>query len=989
MTYQRTNLCYLTLIIGVVLVGCVALGTSLNRDGVVLLRVFDELHDPDGNLRDWVETGQSTPCNWTGITCQNGAVVAIDLISLNISGGFPAGFCRIPTLRNLTLADNNFEDTLSSDSISFCSHLHLVNLSSNLFGGELPELSPEFFNLSSLDLSRNNFYGDIPASFGRFPALQVLNLNSNLFNGSIPEFLTNLTELTVLSLAYNPFTPGPLPSTIGKLKKLENIFLASSFLIGDIPESIGDLVALQNLDLSDNQLSGEVPDSIGGLKSVVQIELFKNQLSGELPDVFANLTSLLRFDASENNLTGKFPQSLASLHLQSLNINDNNLEGGIPEFVALSPKLTQLKLFNNRFSGTLPVNLGLNSELEEFDVSGNQFDGVLPPNLCHRRKLQRLVIFNNKFSGTIPESYGDCDSMNYIRVYTNQLSGEIPVRFWNFSGLEFIDLGNNRFEGSVSPSIAGSHGLTQLLISGNNFSGEFPAQICNLKKLAVIDASRNQISGELPSCITKLKKLQTLDLRDNAFTGEIPSTVSPWRELTELNLANNKLTGKIPSELGNLPVLTYLDLAGNSLSGDIPAELTKLKLNKFNVSDNKLGGKVPVGFNQEFFLRSLMGNPNLCSPDLKPLPSCSKRKPVSFYIVWILAALAALLVGSLAWHWLHKTGKLKLFGGRSKRLCNITSFQRVGFNEEEIVVPLTEDNLIGSGGSGRVYRVKLKTGQTVAVKRLWDGNRQPESDIVFRAEVETLGRIRHGNVVKLLSSCIGEDLRVLVYEYMENGSLGDVLHGEKGGVVLDWAKRFGIAVGAAKGLAYLHHDCVPPIVHRDIKSNNILLDEEFRPCLADFGLAKTLQQDVNEGDGVMSRIAGSYGYIAPEYGYTMKVTDKSDVYSFGVVLLELVIGKRPNDSSFGENKNIVAWVTEAALSSPEQGSGTDGSFSADLSRLIDPRMSPPSTSDFEEIEKVLNVALLCTSAFPMNRPSMRRVVELLKGHSSVRSKQCT
>uniref|UniRef100_A0A5B6Z2D6 non-specific serine/threonine protein kinase n=1 Tax=Davidia involucrata TaxID=16924 RepID=A0A5B6Z2D6_DAVIN len=601
--------------------------------------------------------------------------------------------------------------------------------------------------------------------------------------------------------------------------------------------------------------------------------------------------------------------------------------------------------------------------------------------VTEKKKLQSLITFNNRLSGTIPASYGDCDSLSYVRIFNNELSGQIPVRFWSLPGLGFTQLENNRFEGTIPPSISGARHLTALLVSGNNFTGEFPSEICGLQELAVIDISRNGFTGELPSCLTKLKKLQKLDLQENMFGGEIPSSVSSWTDLTELNLSNNNFAGRIPSELGNLPVLTYLDLAGNLLSGEIPVELTKLKLNKFNISDNRLDGKVPPGFNREYFLTSLMGNLKLCSPDLKPLPLCPKPKPVSLYVIGILATFAILLFGSLTWYWVVKTRKLHPFGSKSKRSSSwkITKFHRVGFNEEDVLASLMKDNLIGTGGSGWVYKVQLKSGQTVAVKRLRGGNCQPEAEAVFWSEVETLGRIRHGNIVKLLCSCVGEDFRVLVYEYMENGSLGDVLDGEKGGVLLDWPKRFAIAVGAAQGLAYLHHDCVPPIVHRDVKSNNILLDEDFRPRVADFGLAKTLQQNVNEGDRVMSRVAGSFGYIAPEYGYTLKVTEKSDVYSFGVVLLELVTGKRPNDDSFGENKDIVKWVTEAALSTPEEGSSTVGSSCwGDLDQLIDPRMMNPSKSDYEEIGKVLNVALLCVSAFPMNRPSMRRVVELLK-----------
>ncbi|KAK9285994.1 hypothetical protein L1049_025197 [Liquidambar formosana] len=902
-------------------------------------------------------------------------VLSIDITGIGISGGFPSGFCRIRTLQNLSLPGNSLNGTISSESISLCSHLRNLNLSANVFVGELPEFVPDFVNLQSLDLSLNNFSGEIPASFGRFPALRVLCLFDNFLNGTIPSFLTNLTELTRFELAYNPFKPGPLPSDIGNLTKLENLWLPYSNLIGEIPHSIGNLARLNNLDLSNNNLSGEIPNSIGGLRSAVQIELYLNHLSGELPESLSNLTALLKFDASQNNLTGTLPEKVAGMPLLSLNLNDNYLEGDIPQTLAWNPNLIQLKLFNNKFSGVLPAELGRYSDLEDFDVSGNELTGGLPRDLCFRKKLQRLVAFNNRFLDDLPDSYGGCNSLSYVRIFNNELSGEVPIPFWSLPELEFLELRNNRFGGSIPPSISGARGLTELLISGNNFSGQVPEEICRLQQLVVIDASRNQFSSEIPSCITELK-LQKLDLQENIFSGEIPSRVSSWTELTELNLSSNRFSGKIPAELGNLPVLTYLDLSGNLLSGEIPAELTKLKLNKFNLSDNKLEGKVPSGFNQKFFLSSLMGNPNLCSPDLKPLPPCPKSRPATIYVIAVLATAAILLLMSLLWFFKTKSHS---FGSNPRRAWKVMKFQQVGFSEEDVLSSLTDENLIGTGGSGRVHRVKLKTGQTVAVKKLWGGYRKSDTEAVFRSEVETLGRIRHGNIVKLLSSCSGEEYRVLVYEYMENGSLGDVLHGEKGGGLLDWPKRFKIAIGAAQGLAYLHHDCVPPILHRDVKSNNILLDEEFCPRVADFGLAKTLRRGDGEADSVMSRVAGSYGYIAPEYAYTLKVTEKSDVYSYGVVLMELITGKRPNDSSFGENKDIVKWVTEAALSSPEPTSDDDCNCCQDLGQLVDPRMDS-STCDYEEIEKVLNVALLCTSTFPMSRPSMRRVVELLKDH---------
>ncbi|KAE8010433.1 hypothetical protein FH972_006804 [Carpinus fangiana] len=915
------------------LLHCFTLALCLRGDSEILVRVKNaRLDDPNGSLNDWVSNGESNSCNWTGVTCdsQNHSIISIDLSGLAIYGGFPYDFCRIRTLQNLSLGNSFFNGTLSSQPLSLCSHLRLLNLTLNYFAGEVPEFSPDFTELEVLDLSANNFTGNIPVSFGRFQALRVLSLSNNLLSGSIPSFLCNLSELTSFDLAYNPFKPGPLPPEIGNLTKLEILFLAGSHLVGHIPDSIGKLVALKNLDLSSNSLSGEIPSSIGGLKRVEQLELYDNQLSGGLPESIGNLSSLLRIDVSQNILTGKLPEKIAAMPLDSLNLNDNFFEGEVPEVLASNAYLQQLKLFNNSFSGRLPENLGNNSDLLEFDVSTNNFNGELPKYLCERKKLQILIAFNNRFSGSLPESYGECDSLNYVRIKNNQLSGEVPDGFWSLSQLSFLEMQDNRLEGSVSPSISRARGLTTILISGNEFTGGIPANICELHNLSVIDVSGNHFSGELPTCITGLKKLLNLRMQDNSFSGEIPSSVDSWTELNELNLSRNRFFGTIPPGLGDLPVLKYLDLSGNSLTGEIPAEITKLKLNLFNVSNNKLYGKVPLGFDSELYLSSLLGNPGLCSPYLKPLPRCSSPRPRhnTWYLAVVLTLCVVLLLGSLFWFF---KPKYLAFGRKPKRAWKVVSFQRVGLIEEDILLSLKEDNLIGAGGTGRVYKVKLTTGEIVAVKRLWGDTQNPDSKVVFKSEVESLGRIRHRNVLRLLSSCSGDDRRILVFEYMENGSLGDVLHGEKGGGLLDWPRRFTIALGAAQGLAYLHHDCSPAIVHRDVKSNNILLDEEWMPRVADFGLAKTLKRDVGEGPGAMSRVAGSCGYIAPEI----------------------------------------------ALSPPAEGSDNGIGCCGDLDQLIDPRMDP-SSSNYEEIEKVLDVALLCTSAFPINRPSMRKVVELLK-----------
>ncbi|KAJ1420127.1 Serine/threonine-protein kinase, active site [Sesbania bispinosa] len=958
---------------------------SLARDSQILLQVKNtQLQDKNNSLKDWVQNTHHNPCNWTGITCnkRNKSIVSINLSETGIHGNFPSGFCRIQTLKNLSLSGNFLGNAISSQALLLCSQLHLLNICDNLFIGTFPDFTSEFSDLRILDISRNNFSGDITTSFCRFPKLKVLVLSGNLLRGTIPPCFGNLSELIRLEIVYNPLKPGPLPSEIGNLSKLETLYLSRVNLIGNIPESFGNLISLKNLDLTHNSLSGNIPNIISRLKNVVRIELYDNNLSGEIPHGLANLSNLVLLDFSQNALTGKLPDIFASLPLSTLNLNDNLLNGEVPESLASNPNLHRLKLFNNSFTGKLPQDLGLNTALVDFDVSTNDFTGELPKYLCQRNTLERLITFKNRFSGTLPDELGECNSLNYVRIENNQHSGLVPSKFWNLPKLQYLQMENNRFEGSLSASISHALGITKLLLSNNKFSGQLPTGICELDQLVEIDASKNQFTGEVPFCITRLKKLLKLKMQENMFSGEIPWNVSSWTYLIELNLSHNRLSGSIPSKLGTLRDLIYLDLASNSLTGKIPVELTKLTLNQFNISDNKLYGEVPSGLNHEMYLSGLMGNPGLCSSVMKSLRPCSRHKPFSMLVKVILGVCIVLLLVSLLWFFMKR--KFVALGGKSKGSFMTTMFQRVGFNEEDIVPFLTNKNVIGRGGSGQVYIVRLKTGQTVAVKKLWGGAQKPETELVFRSEIETLGRIRHVNIVKLLCTCSGDDFRTLVYEYMENGSLGDMLHHvDMCEELMDWTRRFKIAVGAAQGLAYLHHDCVPTIVHRDVKSNNILLDHDFVPRVADFGLAKTLQHNVSEG--VMSRIAGSYGYIAPEYAYTLKVTEKSDVYSFGVVLMELITGKRPNDSSFGENKDMVKWVTKTALSPvPEGGSGNiGGGHDCVLTLIVDPRLNP-FTCDYEEIEKVLNVALLCTSTFPINRPSMRRVVELLKVHKLAR-----
>jgi len=955
------------------------LALSVSEEGLVLLEVKKELSDPNGFLSNW-KAEDDFPCKWKGISCDQSSksVVGIDLGNAGLVGVFPSVVCHLPQLRNLSLTNNDIGSTLPRN-LSRCRQLQHLDLSQNLFVGSLPDFISELAELENLDLSSNNFSGSIPAGIGKLPRLQVLNLANNLLNETIPTFLGNLSNLQELLLAYNPFAPGVIPPQLGKLAKLKNLWAPSCNLVGDIPDSIGNLLALTNLDLSWNQLSGIIPESITKLNQIVQIELYHNNLTGRIPENWAELTSLRRFDASTNMLNGSIPEQLAMLPLSSLNLFENNLVGNIPEAIGYSPNLSELKLFTNKLTGSLPSNLGSFSGLQTLDIAGNRLSGTLPPDLCKQGKLQTLNIFNNNFTGQLPLKYGACSNLERVRIGNNELMGQVPSSFWGLPHVYLLELSNNKFEGLVSSQTRNAKNLSELLISGNRFSGSLPSDIGLVANLSVIDGSNNQFTGPLPATLGSLNKLSKLHLSENQFSGSLLTNILSWNQLADLNLSNNRFSGSIPRELGELPVLTYLDLSVNALTGEIPPELGNLKLNIFNLSDNQLTGIVPSAFSPSFYKSSLMGNPGLCSNDgLEGFNSCSdmedgsRRKCNSW--AWLLPTLfslaAVIFVLGLAWFYRqyrqYNKAKVKDLWRSNKSPWMLTSFHRLGFREYEILDCIDEENVIGSGGSGKVYKAILGNGETVAIKRLWSSGKSEGStscnDNGFKAEVETLGKIRHKNIVKLWCCCVNGDSNLLVYEYMPNGSLGDLLHGPKAGD-LNWPTRYKIAVGAAQGLAYLHHDCVPPIIHRDVKSNNILLDADFGARVADFGLAKVLES-CEKGVDYMSAIAGSYGYIAPEYAYTLKVTEKSDIYSFGVVLLELVTGKQPVIPDFEESKDLVKWVRTRIEKQNDE-----------LQDVLDSRVIVDCFR--EEMAAVLKVALLCTSALPINRPSMRRVLELL------------
>ncbi|XP_052211270.1 LRR receptor-like serine/threonine-protein kinase FEI 2 [Diospyros lotus] len=511
---------------------------------------------------------------------------------------------------------------------------------------------------------------------------------------------------------------------------------------------------------------------------------------------------------------------------------------------------------------------------------------------------------------------------------------------------------------------------------------------CDSKTKRVISLSLpyHKLSGPISPDIGKLEQLQFLALHNNNFYGTIPQELGNCTKLRALYMQGNYLSGSIPSELGNLSMLENLDISSNSLSGSIPQSIGKLyKLLNLNVSTNFLSGPIPSeGILDKFMESSFVGNSGLCgkqvnkrcdgasNPATDSTPSISgqnqggKKKYSGRLLISTSATVGALLLVALMCFWgcflYKKLGKndnrglvMHVGGGAS-----IVMFHGdLPYSSKDIIKKLetlNEEHIIGSGGFGTVYRLAMDDGNVFALKRILKMN--DGFDRFFERELEILGSIKHRHLVNLRGYCNSSTSKLLIYDYLSGGSLDEALHERS--EQLDWDTRLNIIMGAAKGLAYLHHDCSPRIIHRDIKSSNILLDGNFEARVSDFGLAKLLE---DEKSHITTIVAGTFGYLAPEYMHSGRATEKTDVYSFGVLVLEIVSGKRPTDASYIEKGlNIVGWLNFLVTENRQR-------------EIVDPYCEGFQTGS---LDALLSVAIQCVSSVPDDRPTMHRVVQRLE-----------
>ncbi|KAG4143990.1 hypothetical protein ERO13_D05G008200v2 [Gossypium hirsutum] len=487
-----------------------------------------------------------------------------------------------------------------------------------------------------------------------------------------------------------------------------------------------------------------------------------------------------------------------------------------------------------------------------------------------------------------------------------------------------------------------------------SLSGTLSRTIGNLTNLHQVLLQNNNISGEIPTELGTLLKLQTLDLSNNRFSGPIPVSFGLLNSLQYLRLNNNSLSGPFPASLAKTPQLAFLDLSFNNLTGPVPQFPTKTF--------------------------SIVGNPLICrSSSTEVCSGSANAAPLSFSLgssngehrskklaialgISLSFAFLILLAFALLWH--RKKCKrltvLSIIDNKEEGLTSLGNLRNFTFRELQLATNnFSSKNLLGSGGFGNVYKGKLVEGTLVAVKRLKDLTGS-FGELQFRTELEMISLAVHRNLLRLIGYCATSNERLLVYPYMSNGSVASRLRGKP---ALDWNTRKRIAIGAARALLYLHEQCDPKIIHRDVKAANILLDDYCEAVVGDFGLAKLLDHTDSH---VTTAVRGTVGHIAPEYLSTGQSSEKTDVFGFGILLIELITGMRALEfgKTVGQKGAMLEWVKKIQQEKK-------------VEVLVDRELG--SNYDRIDVGEMLQVALLCTQILPVHRPKMSEVVRMLEG----------
>ncbi|KAK7336175.1 hypothetical protein VNO77_16708 [Canavalia gladiata] len=933
-----------------------------------------------GNLR-LLEVLELQGNNFSGIVPnQMSFLQSLRFVNLSgnaFSGSIPSELVGSGSIKIVDLSNNQFSGEIPVNGLSGCDSLNHLKLSHNFLTGEIPPQIGKCRNLRTFLVDGNILEGRIPPEIGYAVELRVLDVSRNSLTGRIPKELANCLKLSVLVLTdlfedrnegsmedsfrgeFNAFV-GNIPHEVLLLSRLQVLWAPRANLGGRLPSGWTDLCPLRVLNLAQNYVTGVVPESLGMCRNLTFLDLSSNSLVGYLPSLQLQVPCMMYFNVSRNNISG----TLTGFRKERCGVGST--------FATLDPSFLELDGFEDAYF-SIPVwrfqkDALVGSNFDEtivvsHDFSWNSFMGSIPlfslgdDFFTENCKVSYMLsLNNNKFNGTLPyQLVSNCNDLKTLSVNlsVNQLSsGNSQALFLECLKLKDFEAAYNHIGGSIGSRIGDLRMLQRLDLSWNKLSGSLPNQMGNLQNMKWMLLGGNNLTGEIPSQLGQLTSLAVLNLSHNGLVGAIPPLANA-KSLEILLLDHNNLSGEIPLSFSTLSSLVELDVSFNNLSGHIPHLQHPSDCDSYKGNEHM----------------HTCPDPFSVSPASLPVPLEIKqlhkrRKLKTWVIAGVTSASVALcmLLGIV----------LVIFSGRSKfgRLSSIRRRQVVTF--QDVPIELSYDGvanatgnfsiryLIGTGGFGSTYKAELSPGFLVAIKRLSIGRFQGIQQ--FETEIRTLGRIRHKNLVTLIGYYVGKAEMFLIYNYLSGGNLEAFIH-DRSGKNVQWPVIYKIAKDIAEALAYLHYSCVPRIVHRDIKPSNILLDEDLNAYLSDFGLARLLE--VSETHATTD-VAGTFGYVAPEYATTCRVSDKADVYSFGVVLLELMSGRKsldPSFSEYGNGFNIVPWA-ELLI--------TEGRCSELFSSAL--WESGPK----EKLLGLLKVALTCTEETLSLRPSMKQVLEKLK-----------
>ncbi|KEH38571.1 cysteine-rich RLK (receptor-like kinase) protein [Medicago truncatula] len=829
-------------------------------------------------------------------------------------------------------------------------HIVSIVLRSQNLSGTLPRELVRLPYLQQIDLSNNYLNGTIPPQWGSMNLVNI-SLIGNRLTGSIPKELGNISTMQKLILKFNQLS-GELPPELGNLHQLERLLLTSNFFTGNLPATFAKLTKLKHIRLCDNQFSGTIPDFIQswtilermrisdlkgsdspfpqviGLKNIQTLVLRSCNLIGEVPDYLGNITTLKSLDLSFNKLTGPIPITLGGLkNINMLYLTGNLLTGPLPNWIA---KLDYTDLSYNNLSienpeqltcqqGTVNLfassskrnNLGRVSCLGNFSCPKTSYSLRIN---CGGKQItsNESLTYDDDSNETGPAASFHLSETNWALSNTGHFfdtSLKEDYYTWSNKNLS-IDNGELYMDARVSPLSLTYYGFCM----GN---GNYTVNL----HFAEIMFADDQTYSSLGRRIFDIYIQRRLVLKDFNIAKEAGGVGKAIIKKFTANVTSNTLEIR-------------LHWAGKGTTG-IP----------FDSVHGPLISAISV------------------DPDFTPPVEKGSSMPVWKIAVIVAGGLVILLIFGIYWG-----RRCRRHIGPLERDLKGLDFQPGLFTLRKIKAATNNFDIaykIGEGGFGPVYKGVLSDGTIVAVKQLSSKSKQGNRE--FINEIGLISALQHPCLVKLYGCCMEGDQLLLIYEYMENNSLDCALFAKENcPLKLTWSTRKKICVGIARGLAYLHEESRLKIVHRDIKATNVLLDKDLNPKISDFGLAK-LKDDGHTH--ITTRVAGTYGYMAPEYAMHGYLTEKVDVYSFGVVALEIVSGKhntmnRPRDECFS--------LVDRVHLLKEEGNIMD---------LIDERLG----EDFnkEEAMIMINVALLCTRVSPMHRPTMSSVVSMLEGQSDV------